>query len=156
MNLASYAVSLIRTVVPVLVGRLLSLPLVHPVVDALGIRDTANVATTVTAALIVAFYALSRALEQKWPKAGWLLGIPSAPVYGATAIAAPAFPFDVSDIDPNPTPALDALFKPAQVPVQIVSSEALNQPPAPSAADLSVPPVPADPPADPPATPPSA
>lgn len=79
--LSDQIVSLIRTVVPVWVGALLSYLSVR-----LGVVVPEEVSTGLTAALVALFtglyYAVARLLEQRWPKLGWLLGMPKQPTYG--------------------------------------------------------------------------
>lgn len=81
----TYAVSLIRTVVPLLVGWLLSLPIVPAVLHGLAVTDTATVSAAATAILTAAYYAAARALEHRFPAFGVLLGVPAAPTYPTAA-----------------------------------------------------------------------
>lgn len=71
--------SLLRTFVPVIVGFILG------VVgsNAVGVTEESLTAAVSTAITIV-YYLLVRLLEQKWPKAGLLLGTAKKPVYGTT------------------------------------------------------------------------
>jgi hypothetical protein len=76
--LNSYVVSGIRTVVPIIIGFLLAhFALLHLVPSA-----TAQAA--VSGALATVWYLIARAIEQKWPSAGVLLGYPAAPTYLTT------------------------------------------------------------------------
>lgn len=80
--------SLIRTYAPMLAGWLLSLPVARPVLDALGIGDTPAASAAVAALLGAAWYGLVRLAEHFWPKAGVLLGVPAAPAYPKSVVAA--------------------------------------------------------------------
>lgn len=83
--LSTYVTSLIRTAVPIIVGSLLSLPGASWLVSALGITGDAarqQLATLLTFALSFLYYAIARAIESRWPKAGVLLGVAKAPTYG--------------------------------------------------------------------------
>ncbi len=71
---------IIRTVVPMLVGFILSLP----VAKALGITNDQATAL-LTAILGALYYAAVALLEKKWPALGILLGKVGAPVYPPTA-----------------------------------------------------------------------
>lgn len=86
--LSNYITSLIRTAVPGTVGWLLSLPFAAAVCHLAGV-DTATATRYVSAAvafvLALAYYALVRALEQKFPQLGVLLGVPVRPSYSAAA-----------------------------------------------------------------------
>ena len=74
-------VSLIRTIVPVIVGLALAGLL------KLGIDvDETALATVVDGVIIGAYYALARWLESKWPNLGWLLGAPKQPTYDTTGV----------------------------------------------------------------------
>lgn len=97
--IGTYVTSLVRTLVPFLVGWLLSLPLAGPVLDTFGVsgdQAAARLSAALTVALGAAWYALARLIEHRWPKAGVLLGVPSSPTYtqtpadSAAAIAAAA------------------------------------------------------------------
>lgn len=80
----NYVVSLIRTFSPILAGWLLSLPLGPQIVSAFGVTDTKNVAALVAGGLGFGYYAAVRALEQRWPSLGALLGHPAKPTYDAS------------------------------------------------------------------------
>ena len=43
--------------------------------------DAATIIPTVDAIIAAVYYGVVRAAEQKWPKAGWMLGSPGAPSY---------------------------------------------------------------------------
>ena len=73
-----YLVGHIRTYTPVLVGLLLTL-----LGDALGVDiDSTEAAMTATAAVAAVYYTVVRALAEKWPTFGILLGVNKAPEYG--------------------------------------------------------------------------
>lgn len=72
--------SIIRTLVPMLVGWALSFPAVR----ALGLTED-NVTPLVSAIAGALYYIAVRALEQVWPAAGALLGWAQAPTYAAAA-----------------------------------------------------------------------
>lgn len=74
--------SLIRTLVPILVGWLLSLG----VVSAAGVTEeqlTLALTGLLTVAGQVVYYLLLRLAEQRWPAAGVLLGSRRQPTYPA-------------------------------------------------------------------------
>lgn len=75
----NFAVSLVRTVVPVIVGSLIGL------LVTLGIDLPADAGESLTIgiqALAIALYYLgARWLEQRWPIFGYLLGTRAEPVY---------------------------------------------------------------------------
>ena len=78
MNLSDYLVSLIRTGVAVVMGVATSWAVRHGL-------DISGLGATVTPLAIVGYYALVRALEQRWPALGTLLGLPVQPTYQPTA-----------------------------------------------------------------------
>ena len=72
-----FAASLIRTVVPIAVGAVLSwLALISLHVDAEG---AAGLSAFLTALLTGSYYALVRLVETKVPQVGWLLGLAKSP-----------------------------------------------------------------------------
>jgi hypothetical protein len=78
-TIKSLGPSLLRTVVPVAVGWLISLP----VVGALGI-DSSVLTTLVTALATIVYYVAVRLIERfLLPEVGWLLGYPAEPAYVA-------------------------------------------------------------------------
>lgn len=82
MNPTAYGRSLIRTIVPIAVGSLVGWLATRGVeVDATAIIPT------VDAIVAAVYYAVVRAAEQKWPKAGWMLGSPGAPSYAPKTAA---------------------------------------------------------------------
>lgn len=75
----AYVVSLIRTLVPVAVGTLLTWLAEHGLdvpADQRGTVSLAGVGIVATG-----YYVLVRALEKRWPKLGALLGVPVMPTY---------------------------------------------------------------------------
>lgn len=77
MNLKDYFASLVRTAVPAAVGLLVAYLAAHHA----GQLVPAGATPYLTAAAGTLYYAIVRAAERKWPKVGWLLGLPVAPVY---------------------------------------------------------------------------
>lgn len=76
-------ISLIRTYVPLLVGGLIAW-LGSLSVD---VGQDAQVGLTValTGLITAVYYTVARALEDRFPQVGYLLGIPKAPAYGQPA-----------------------------------------------------------------------
>lgn len=79
--------AIVRTVVPIIVGVLLHIPLAGPVLSALGV-DQGHVTAAVTAVLGALVLVLAgvwhsavSALERRWPVFGVLLGWVGAPAY---------------------------------------------------------------------------
>jgi hypothetical protein len=72
--------SLIRTVVPLLVGILIT----WAAKAGLNLAE-GDVTALLTALITAVYYATVRLIEQKFPAAGWLLGYPAAPTYGKPA-----------------------------------------------------------------------
>lgn len=69
-------VSIIRTVVPVVVGSAITW------LAARGVDiDGQAVASAVTTIATAVYYGIVRAAESRWPRAGWLLGVARAPRY---------------------------------------------------------------------------
>jgi hypothetical protein len=81
-GISDFSASLIRTLVPGAVGGALTL-----LGAAAGIHIPAAYEPVIEAAAIFglggAYYAIVRAIEVKFPKAGWFLGVPKKPVYAA-------------------------------------------------------------------------
>lgn len=76
MNATDYGRSVIRTIVPIIVGSLIAW------LAARGVKvDESTILPAVDAVVAGAYYALIRLVERKYPKAGWLLGSPGAPSY---------------------------------------------------------------------------
>lgn len=80
VNLSDTAISAIRTGVPMGVGILAA-----AITNGLGVEVPAVAAESLSYGVIafasLAYYGAARKLEQKFPKWGWLLGVPKAPVY---------------------------------------------------------------------------
>lgn len=78
-DLRSFAPSVVRTLTPLLISYFSA----WPVANLLGLDDD-RVTSLVTAGLFAVYYLGVRLVEQYvYPRAGWLLGFPSAPVYVA-------------------------------------------------------------------------
>lgn len=92
--------SVIRTYTPTIVGQIVAwLVLIHiPVQPDLEVLVTAAVG----GALTLAYYTLVRVLEQQWPAAGFLLGLPRSPDTYSKATATAATP-----ANPTQQPVLD-------------------------------------------------
>jgi hypothetical protein len=73
-----YIVGHIRTFVPILVGWVI-VQLVNWGVD---ITDDQALITGITGGVIALYYAVVRALAEKWPGVGIFLGVNKAPEYG--------------------------------------------------------------------------
>lgn len=85
MTPSDYGRSVIRTVVPLVLGSLVGW------LATRGVRvDVTAVTTIVDATLGGLYYVVVRAIEQRWPKAGWLLGAPGAPSYASKAVSSVA------------------------------------------------------------------
>jgi len=96
--LSSYVTSLIRTVVPILVGLVLSFPATTWVMQSLGVTEPQTgqaIAAALTFALSFLYYAIVRVAEGRWPQLGVLLGVPKAPVYGDDGAGTPTPSQDV-------------------------------------------------------------
>jgi len=77
--LNNYVTSAIRTGVPGLVGWLLGWLVTWGLAVPTSVRAWA--VGLITFALLLAYYLAVRALEQRWPQLGWLLGTPTKPRY---------------------------------------------------------------------------
>lgn len=103
--MSDYAISIIRTTVPTLVGAVLawlgSISIFHPLISGLTTDQKAGVVTAITGILIALYYAIVRAVEQRVPGIGVLLGKVAAVQYTApsTPAVAPA------SVDPAPPAA---------------------------------------------------
>lgn len=74
------AISIIRTVVPALVGALVF------ALANLGIEVDAEGWTALLTSLFIGiYYAIARQLEGRFPQLGWLLGYPKQPTYSDPA-----------------------------------------------------------------------
>jgi len=81
-----YLISLIRTVVPVVVGTVIGwlnadMWVKDAAVGVFGSLDSTKVTAASVAASIGVYYALVRKLEEWWSPAGALLGMKSMPIY---------------------------------------------------------------------------
>jgi hypothetical protein len=102
MTPTAYGRSLIRTIVPIAVGALVGWFATR------GVKiDAATIIPVIDAAVAAIYYAAVRAAEQKWPKAGWMLGSPGAPSYapagGSGATPAGIVPVVSPDVSEGPT-----------------------------------------------------
>lgn len=96
MNPTDYGRSVIRTVVPILVGSVISW------LASRGVKvDEATILPMIDAAVAAIYYAGVRALEHRFPRAGWLLGSPGAPSYSGAPASAPIGPVPVNVSAPN-------------------------------------------------------
>jgi len=80
--MSDYLLSVIRTVVPVVIGSALGWLATHGL--SLDTETQAGLIAILTAACIAGYYALIRKLEVRWPAVGqWLLGagVGKTPVY---------------------------------------------------------------------------
>ena len=78
--MTDYGRSLIRTFVPLLVGSLVAW------LATRGVKvDSSTLLPLVDAFATGLYYGVVRWLETRWPKLGWLLGVPGAPQYAAPA-----------------------------------------------------------------------
>jgi len=92
-DLRSFAPSVIRTVVPLVVGYFAA----TPIVTVFGLSDE-SVTSLVTVVMTALYYLLVRLAEQYiLPPAGWLIGYASAPVYVAPSQAG-VTPSPASDV----------------------------------------------------------
>jgi len=89
MTLSDYGRSIIRTVVPLVVGSIVGWFATR------GVEiDASTIIPLVDAAIAGLYYAAIRAAEQRWPNAGLMLGARGAPSYVAPPVApeAPSSP----------------------------------------------------------------
>lgn len=87
MNATAYGRSLIRTVVPIVVGALVGW------LATRGVEvDASTIIPAVDGVVAALYYAGVRAAEQRWPAAGWLLGSPGAPSYGVSGASGQTAP----------------------------------------------------------------
>ena len=82
--MTDYGRSLIRTIVPLLVGSLVAW-LATRDIDV----DQALILPAADAIITAVYYGVVRFVETKVAKAGWLLGVPGAPSYAPVASVAP-------------------------------------------------------------------
>lgn len=102
--MSTFITSLIRTIVPMVVGRLLALLVSVGIVLPDGVAG--DLEATLTLALAAGYYALVRWAEAKWPQAGWLLGKASTPTYVGRGITAEevAEALAAREVDTTPAP----------------------------------------------------
>lgn len=100
MTLRDYGASLVRTIVPWLVGAVLAFLAVH----GLHLALPAGATSALAGAAAVAYYAAVRAAEHRWPKVGWLLGFATAPNYldPSKHVVLPTVPGDPSQVQVGP------------------------------------------------------
>ena len=90
--MTDYGRSLIRTIVPLLVGTLVAW------LATRGVNvDQALILPAADAIFTALYYGIVRFFETKFPKAGWLLGVPGAPSY-ATGSPAGIVPVPSSEV----------------------------------------------------------
>lgn len=112
------AASIIRTLVPYIIGYLLS------ILAKTGLNIPSEIISdeVVTLVLGTLYYALARVLETRFkPVWGWLLGLPKQPTYDATAKADPASPTNESA-----GPASDVAAE--GDPVETIPTDAVGEP----------------------------
>lgn len=81
--MSDFVIAQIRTYVPIAVGFVLSLLVARGVIDeGTSAEATAAIASGLTAVLSGAYYFAVRALAERWPFFGSLLGVNIAPKYG--------------------------------------------------------------------------
>lgn len=74
--MTDYGRSLIRTIVPLLVGTIVAW------LASRGISvDQSTLLPAIDAIVVALYYGVVRWAETQWPRAGWLLGVPGAPSY---------------------------------------------------------------------------
>lgn len=77
--MSDYVTSLIRTVIPMVVGTVLTwLAAKGVVVDD---ATSAGLVAFLTGLSSAAYYVIARQLEARFPQFGWLLGVPKTPNY---------------------------------------------------------------------------
>jgi hypothetical protein len=105
--MGTLAASIVRTVVPVLIGGVLgwlaTLGIDFDQATDEGIVRAAE--TLITALVTIAYYVLVRIIEQRFPQLGILLGLPKAPVSYAHASTVPGEVLPAADeADATPPP----------------------------------------------------
>lgn len=112
MNLSDYVRSLIRTFVPLVVGSFVAWLATRGVqIDRntlIGILDPI---------LATAYYAGIRAIEKRWPRAGWLLGAPGAPSYASGGSPSGSIISDLSAPENGSEAPLAGSERPAGLPL---------------------------------------
>lgn len=106
--LSNFAIAIVRTFVPILVGFVANL------IARFGFHvNDAEIATEISTGVPVVYYAVVRKAEERWPKVGWLLGKPAVPQYREASdravLSVPtAKPMDPAPAAPAPAPAVSA------------------------------------------------
>jgi len=100
----SIVASLIRTAVPGIAGLILGW-LVSINISIPGVSEPA-LEGVLTFAFGFAYYAAVRLLEKKWPKLGWLLGLPVQPSYPVVPVSVTPTPVIGADIGTPPLPII--------------------------------------------------
>lgn len=78
--MSDYFVSLIRTWIPIAVGAALTWAAAN--LDVVIDEESSRAAIGLCVSILTgAYYAIVRALEQRFPQVGWLLGTPTPPQY---------------------------------------------------------------------------
>ncbi len=127
MTVPPFLASLIRTVVPFLVGLLVSLLARLGLGDLVDVAGLTELLTLVVGAL---YYAAVRWLEQNNPAWGWLIGYATAPTYptldearaGLTPVPASEV---VAQLPPDPAFRSDPAGGPYSVPVPVAGPASL-------------------------------
>ena len=100
--LSNYAIAIVRTFVPILVGFAANL------IARFGFHvNDAEIATEISTGVPVVYYALVRKAEERWPSVGWLLGKPVVTTYS-----------DVKEETNTPKPVANVTAAPTVAPVQ--------------------------------------
>lgn len=90
LPISDFVVAGIRTVVPIIVGWLLTLGPTPDLLKALGVSN--NTLTNLVAfGLAFLYWLLISTLEKHWAALGLLLGVPAKPTYPAVPTAAPVY-----------------------------------------------------------------
>lgn len=99
--LSNYVTSAVRTGVPALVAWVAGWLLARGIDIPAETRDWA--VGGLTFLILMGYYLLARGLERRWPRAGFLLGVPTAPVYAPALIDAgvvnPQAPAVITDLE---------------------------------------------------------
>lgn len=132
----SNAKSIVRTVVPIVIGFGVSI-LAH-----LGIKNPVEISAIGSGAAVV-YYTAIRTLETRWPKVGVLLGAIGAPLYKTTASVTPI----ITTKTVTTTLAAPVVTTVESSPVVVPTTTTASTAPAPTAATPEVTPAPVVPPA---------
>ena len=101
--MSNYSKSAVRTVVPLIVGYLATLA----AKSGLNIKSE-QLVVILTPIITAVYYLIVRGIEEKYPKAGHFLGVPSKPQYDVKKAVISAFDTVVSDAMPLAKPAVAA------------------------------------------------